>query len=773
MMERFTKRQKKNTEKIDVFEPFWELYYGSPFGDVDEFHLQFLLLFNDAFSLKNHAFSVDTEKRILLVNYTNLANSIVKVYKNQGIESHKEKLDEVKEYIRNEPEHALKTLGLVGAKNIFETSQSMRTFYMLTKLTVRIHNCEPITPMKSIKSNMYKKLVTVRGTVVRTSITRPFLVKTQFNCIRCGRKQIISASDGKYITPTRCFTPGCKNPKFLADKNSFSETKTIDWQQLRIQEKIGDDKTEHGRMPRSVVIELTEDLTDSVVPGDFVQCTGILKVLSSEEGRGKQKPNSLYSLYIDAISVNKVGDSNDGKSDPKNSNIAGFTPADYEFIREVYNQPNLFKLLVQSLSPAIFGHEMVKAGLLLGIFGARQRDSNIKGRLSIRHNPHILVVGDPGLGKSQMLTAAASVATRGVYVCGSSGISTTGLTVTLVKESGSGDFALEAGALVLSDQGCCCIDEFDKMSSNHDALLEAMEQQSVSIAKAGMVCTLPARASVLAAANPVGGHYNKSKTVSENLKMSSALLSRFDLVFILLDRPNAEKDKYLSEHVMKLHSGVSHEERLRWNSDFSSTQLLNQNPQSLQRSLELNPGEEIDLIPKSLLKVYIAYARKYVHPRLSERAKDIFQEFYLGLRLKHQSDSMPITNRQLEALIRLGEARARAELREIVTGQDAEDVIQIMESSLLQTYENEAGMLDFQRSQMGSGMSKQNEVKRFVAHLARIGRERFNNTFTVEMLKTAAQEINISFENFSDTLENINNQGYILKKGNGLFKLTM
>ncbi|PWA02509.1 hypothetical protein BB558_001399 [Smittium angustum] len=678
-MERFTKRQKKNTEKIDVFEPFWELYYGS-----------------------------------------------LKVYKNQGIESHKEKLDEVKEYIRNEPEHALKTLGLVGAKNIFETSQSMRTFYMLTKLTVRIHNCEPITPMKSIKSNMYKKLVTVRGTVVRTSITRPFLVKTQFNCIRCGRKQIISASDGKYITPTRCFTPGCKNPKFLADKNSFSETKTIDWQQLRIQEKIGDDKTEHGRMPRSVVIELTEDLTDSVVPGDFVQCTGILKVLSSEE-------------------VNKVGDSNDGKSDPKNSNIAGFTPADYEFIREVYNQPNLFKLLVQSLSPAIFGHEMVKAGLLLGIFGARQRDSNIKGRLSIRHNPHILVVGDPGLGKSQMLTAAASVATRGVYVCGSSGISTTGLTVTLVKESGSGDFALEAGALVLSDQGCCCIDEFDKMSSNHDALLEAMEQQSVSIAKAGMVCTLPARASVLAAANPVGGHY----------------------------KPNAEKDKYLSEHVMKLHSGVSHEERLRWNSDFSSTQLLNQNPQSLQRSLELNPGEEIDLIPKSLLKVYIAYARKYVHPRLSERAKDIFQEFYLGLRLKHQSDSMPITNRQLEALIRLGEARARAELREIVTGQDAEDVIQIMESSLLQTYENEAGMLDFQRSQMGSGMSKQNEVKRFVAHLARIGRERFNNTFTVEMLKTAAQEINISFENFSDTLENINNQGYILKKGNGLFKLTM
>lgn len=164
-------------------------------------------------------------------------------------------------------------------------------------------------------------------------------------------------------------------------------------------------------------------------------------------------------------------------------------------------------------------------------------------------------MGDPGLGKSQMLQAAANLAPRGVYVCGNT-TSTAGLTVSLSKETGSGDFALEAGALVLADQGCCCIDEFDKMGSQHNALLEAMEQQCVSLAKAGVVCSLPARTSILAAANPTGGHYNKAKTVSENLKMSSALLSRFDLVFILLDKPDEETDSILSEHVMALHSGT-------------------------------------------------------------------------------------------------------------------------------------------------------------------------------------------------------------------------
>jgi len=237
-------------------------------------------------------------------------------------------------------------------------------------------------------------------------------------------------------------------------------------------------------------------------------------------------------------------------------------------IEEIQKQVGLFRLLVHSISPGIFGHEIVKAGLVLTLFGGRRRYSDDRHRVSVRGDPHCLIVGDPGMGKSQMLTSVSVLAPRGVYVCGNSATSA-GLTVMLHRDKDTGDQTLEAGALVLADQGVCCIDEFDKLGADHDALLEAMEQQSISIAKAGVCCTLPTRASVIAAANPVGGHFkyrhpffffpwfiytnancSKAKTVSENLKLGSALLSRFDLIFILMDRPDQRMDQFLSEHVM-------------------------------------------------------------------------------------------------------------------------------------------------------------------------------------------------------------------------------
>ncbi|MGH0165350.1 UNVERIFIED_CONTAM: hypothetical protein FKN15_061757 [Acipenser sinensis] len=420
----------------------------------------------------------------------------------------------------------------------------------------RVYNYNPLTPLKNLRANFYGKYVALRGTVVRVSNIKPLCTKMAFSCNMCGEIQSLPLADGKFTTPTKCLQPECRGRSFLPNRSS-PLTVTVDWQSIKVQELMSDDQREAGRIPRTIECELAQDLVDSSVPGDMVTITGIVKVSSSEEGSGRNKNDKcMFLLYIEANSISNSKGQKVKHSEESDSQGASmeFSLKDLYAIQEIQAEENLLKLIVNSLCPAIYGHTLVKAGLALALFGGCQKYIDDKNRIPVRGDPHMLVVGDPGLGKSQMLQAVCNIAPRGVYVCGNT-TTTSGLTVTLSRDSGSGDFALEAGALVLGDQGICCIDEFDKMGNQHQALLEAMEQQSISLAKAGIVCSLPARTSVIAAANPVGGHYNKAKTVSENLKMGSALLSRFDLVFILLDTPNEAHDHMLSEHVMAMRSG--------------------------------------------------------------------------------------------------------------------------------------------------------------------------------------------------------------------------
>ncbi len=531
---------------------------------------------------------------------------------------------------------------------------------------------------------------------------------------------------------------------------------------------------EQAHVPRTLEVHLLGgDLVDCVVPGDVVSICGFLRARKMEEGvRGRK--SSVFGLYVEANAVTKTAEKDPAAIDefPSSTTDAASASGRESSLTPLFSQPsrlsvssafdplsdfsslelesilhfvtascgNPFKMLVASLCPTIFGNEVVKAGLMLALVGGVARHASAAATtssttssssgaaaaagsdgVSVRGDIHALLVGDPGLGKSQMLRSVSRVSPRGIYVSGGR-TSKAGLTVTMVRDggggsgSGSGDYSLDAGALVLADQGVCCIDEFDKMPSEHSALLEVMEQQAISLAKASMVCRLSARTTVVAAANPAGGHYDRTKSLAENVRLSAPLLSRFDLVFILLDRPDVEQDARLSEHVVKQHgrnafgssSSSSSGKKRRHDDDILlctpprggiAVEEAGDSPSSraatrpLARKLRVRPNDrkclwlasgELDLLPVPALRKYIAYARKYCRPLLSTAARSKLKAFFLQLRrlsALSPSESAPVTVRQLEGLVRLAEARARVELQEVVTADHAQDVIELMRES--------------------------------------------------------------------------------------------
>nr|XP_005991185.1 PREDICTED: DNA helicase MCM8 [Latimeria chalumnae] len=799
---------------LDHFNPYkgWKLYFSEGYSDSSPF-VQKIQAFESFFTKRIEFYDKDEieMKGSILVDYKELLQD-------GGLA---ELIPSLSTDIRDMPEKILDCMGLaihqVLTKDLERHAAKLQEQEGLPSqeapivnvpyIHARIYNYEPLTPLKNLRANCYGKYIAFRGTVVRVSNIKPLCIKMAFTCSLCADVQSVSLPDGKYTVPTKCLQPKCHGRSFIPNRSS-PLTITVDWQSINchvceeslvlvmgLLPESCNNKTSSHRNQQSAENPFYDFTTRNPGPN----CLEKLHTLSlsthyynsspytDEEnhslhllrgGNRNKKDKCMFLLYIEANSVSNSKGQKAKESDESTNHGTSieFSLKDLYAIQAIQAEENLFKLIVNSLCPAIYGHELVKAGLALALFGGSQKYVDDKNRIPVRGDPHILVVGDPGLGKSQMLQAVCNIAPRGVYVCGNT-TTTSGLTVTLSRDSASGDFTLEAGALILGDQGICCIDEFDKMGNQHQALLEAMEQQSISLAKAGIVCSLPARTSIIAAANPIGGHYNKAKTVSENLKMGSALLSRFDLVFILLDTPNEDHDHLLSEHVLAMRAGkkglLTSATVTRNNTQDANTSILEAaSDKPLSEKLKVSPREHHDPIPHQLLRKYVGYARQYVKPKLSAEAAQVLQEFYLELRRQNQGpDSTPITTRQLESLIRLTEARARLELREKSTRSDAEDVVEIMKHSLLDTYSDEFGRIDFQRSQHGSGMSSRSQAKRFVAALNRIAEQTYNNLFEFQQLRQIAKELQLKIPEFEGFVCSLNDQGYLLKKGPRVYQL--
>lgn len=577
---------------------------------------------------------------------------------------------------------------------------------------------------------------------------------------------VIVLMDGILRVPSKCGTNRCTGKNLVLDRQS-PLTRYINMQKVRLQEILdhsqasaaGDD--EEGRIPRTLDAELRGDLIDALLPGETVILSGILKAFENAPGPN-QAVAPTASLYLDVNAVSKIN--------ILESTSQAMHDDDLSLISSLAGDKTVLSTLVSSFCPHIYGHEMVKLSLLLALVGGSPHISPETGRsgsssITVRSDPHILIVGDPGLGKSQLLRFAASVSPRAVYVCANTSTAA-GLTASVVEGG------LEAGALVLADQGICCIDEFDKISGQDGwrGLLDVMEQQTVSVAKAGVVCTLPARASILAAANPVGGHYNGAKTVVENLHMDAALLSRFDLILILLDRPNADLDKALSERVLGATSGELRNltPSVQVASSTATSSFVSLHDRLMQKStLLLSPSQ---------LRAYIGYVRQRVRPRMGEEAAAILQSYYLELR-KHIPSAaaptpldLPITTRHLESMIRLAEARAKLEQRNYVTASDAADTVELMRWCTSDVIRNNQGP-PASGSMRKRPPSRTAAVRRYAAELIRVSARTSKVDFSHDELQALYDAMCITELPLPELLLHLNEGGYLLQRSTREYRL--
>ncbi|MEM2913374.1 MAG: minichromosome maintenance protein MCM [Candidatus Bathyarchaeia archaeon] len=499
---------------------------------------------------------------------------------------------------------------------------------------VRVRGIPRITPLRRLGSEHIGKLVMIEGIIMRATNVRPIVTIAIFRCKRCETKMEVLQSGAFLTLPFKCANPRCGKGgpfDFIQEESRF-----VDYQELRIQEYPED--IPPGQTPRSLDIRLLgKDVVDTARPGDRVYVIGVVGAESTSYPRtGRAR---AFTLYIDANFIDAAG---------KEAESLYISPEEEEQILKMAKDPLIHRKIVQSIAPSIYGYEHIKEAIMYLLFGGVPKylpDINIRGEINI------LLIGDPGTAKSQLLRYVQRIAPRGLYTSGR-GTTAAGLTAAVLP-SPAGGMTLEAGALVLADKGIACIDEIDKMRpEDRVAIHEAMEQHTISVAKGGIVATLNARTAILAAANPALGRYDSYRTVAENISLPVTILSRFDLIFVLRDVPEKDYDAQMSEHLLRLH---------------------------MKEAPPIEPP-----IPPDLLRKYVAYAKNNVRPVLTAEAMDRLKEFYLAMRSASEGEGSPIaiTARQLESLVRIAEARARAALRNVVLVEDAEAAIAITRKSL-------------------------------------------------------------------------------------------
>lgn len=548
---------------------------------------------------------------------------------------------------------------------------------------VRVFNLpEDASPvLRDIGSAQLSKLLSVEGTVVQITEVLPKLLRAVWECRRCGNTYTILQSSNNQQQPSVC---ECRAHDFVL-KSSTSTF--VDFQKVRIQEPV--EKLKGNQQPTNLDIYVIDDLVNRVTPGSRIKISGVLRLVPPKEKK------LVYGRFLEAVHVEET---------EKDFEDLEISKEEEEEIKKLSKDKSIYEKLVKSIAPNIYGHEVVKESIALQLFGGVKKV--LPGQNKIRGNIHVLLVGEPGMAKSALLQAVDHIAPKSVYSAGKT-TSAAGLSATAVKdEFGEGGWTLKAGALVLASGGIALLDELDKMDAeDRSALHESMEQQSISVAKAGIVTRFKTETSILSAANPKYSRFDPYQNFMEQINLPASLVSRFDLFFMIRDVLDRKKDEEISAHILKTHQA----------GEMMLQQIKNK---TTEKKKEISEMEKLitPAIDAVLFKKYISYARQNSFPVLTAESIKNISDFYIDLRDQgRKQGTYAATHRQLEALVRLSEASARVRLSDTVEIEDTDRAIRLFKTALQElVVDQETGKIDFDIINVGRTQSELANLKKIL-----------------------------------------------------------